>query len=295
MKYLIFRAGNYPQGSVTIDDVKAIALNYDRNYHEAPLTVNHQDDPIFGIVSNLSASDSGELFAEFDELDQWIIEQTQIGKYRKPSIEIADYTDKGKYLRAVTLTNFPAVKNLPRIMFSDSDGKEKEAMIFSDSNISIKFNNNNMDLLKKFADKIKIVFADNIPETAEELVDKLFALIAEFKARQESSEQEMQDLKSKIQKYEQEKFDELIAKAKTKIKDISAFEVLAKSNFNEAAKLLDSIPEPKLFEQNKTKSTTPKNDNDITYEKILSDLSLAEKFSEDEINNLRKKFIEKFK
>lgn len=288
MKYLIFRAGNYPQGTVTVDDVMMIADNYDRNYHEAPLTINHYDDPIYGIVEKLEANDKGELWAEFGELDQWIIDQVNKGKYRKPSIEIADYTDKGKYLRAVTLTNFPQVKNLPRIMFSDSDGKEKEVMIVSDPRISVNLKNNKMDL-KKYSEKIKSTFSE-VPATAEELIDKLFALIEEFKTKQEVIDEEMNELKTKVQLYEQARIDELITKAKAKLKDITAFESLAKNNYDEAVKLLDSIPESKMFEKDRTRINAPEKKN-VTYGEILSDPDLARKFNDEEIIKMRNEFL----
>lgn len=289
MKHLVFRAGNYPQGSVSTDDVYTIANNYDRNYHEAPLTINHYDDPIFGIVTNVEANEQGELWVEFGEIDPWIVDQVALGKYRKPSIEIADYTDKGKYLRAVTLTNFPQVKNLPRIMFSDSDGKEKEVMIVSDPGISINLKNNKMDL-KKYSEKIKSTFSDEEPKTAEELIDKLFALIEEFKTKQGVIDEEMNELKTKVQQYEQARIDELITKAKTKLKDITAFESLAKNNYDEAVKLLDSIPESKMFEKDKIKTHAPDKKN-ITYGEILSDPSLAKKFSDEEITIMRNEFL----
>jgi uncharacterized tellurite resistance protein B-like protein len=299
VKHLVFKAGNYPQGSVSIADVKEIASNYDRNYHEAPLTLNHYDDPIFGIVDEVEANDNGELYVTFSELDENIVNLVNAGKYRKPSIEIADYTDKGKYLRAVSLTNFPQVKNLPRITFSDN-GVEKEVKIISDNKISFSFNNQNyknMDL-KKFIEKFKSIatgkFAEEVPATAEELIEILFQMIEVWKTAQSEAEAELTELKNKVKQYEDDKINALIAQAKQsgKLTDVAAFEELAKSNYEQAVKLLEAIPEPKIFEQNKVKTGNANTANaKLTYADILKDPKIAKNFSEQEIETLRKEFL----
>ena len=43
MKYFeVFKAGNYPQGKFTKEEVQELANNYDPSFCEAPITLDHE-------------------------------------------------------------------------------------------------------------------------------------------------------------------------------------------------------------------------------------------------------------
>ena len=43
MKYFeVFKAGNYPQGKFTKEEVQELAKNYDPSFCEAPITLDHE-------------------------------------------------------------------------------------------------------------------------------------------------------------------------------------------------------------------------------------------------------------
>lgn len=50
MKYFeVFKAGNYPQGKFTKEEVQELAKNYDPSFCEAPITLDHeQKGPAYG-------------------------------------------------------------------------------------------------------------------------------------------------------------------------------------------------------------------------------------------------------
>ena len=55
MKYFeVFKAGNYPQGKFTKEEVQELAKNYDPSFCEAPITLYHeQKGPAYGWVDKL--------------------------------------------------------------------------------------------------------------------------------------------------------------------------------------------------------------------------------------------------
>lgn len=69
MKYFeVFKAGNYPQGKFTKEEVQELAKNYDPSFCEAPITLDHeQKGPAYGWVDKLKEED-GLLKATFKNL-----------------------------------------------------------------------------------------------------------------------------------------------------------------------------------------------------------------------------------
>lgn len=112
----IFRAGTYPQGVYTAEDIKAIAENYDPKFMEAPLTFDHdQTGPAFGWVDKVYAN-GDVLLAEFKDVNEYVKYTVDSKQFKDVSVELADKIDgkTGPYLWAVTLLGAqrPAVKGL---------------------------------------------------------------------------------------------------------------------------------------------------------------------------------------
>ena len=104
MKYFeVFKAGNYPQGKFTKEEVQELAKNYDPSFCEAPITLDHeQKGPAYGWVDKLKEED-GLLKASFKDLSDDLKEFVNKGKYKKISVEIyRELEGKKPYLKAVS-------------------------------------------------------------------------------------------------------------------------------------------------------------------------------------------------
>lgn len=131
----IFRAGTRKDGNgqlvtITSDDLKAIAQNYNPEFHEAPLVIGHpkNDNPAYGWVDSLVA-DGNVLKAAPKQVDAEFAELVEAGKYKK--ISAAFYTPAAAanpkqgafYLRHVGFLGAmpPAVKGLRNPEFNDGE------------------------------------------------------------------------------------------------------------------------------------------------------------------------------
>ena len=134
--FKVFIAGKYPQGEITESDIKEIAENYSPTYHEAPLTLDHKrEGSALGWIESVIAKGK-ELWVSFSKVSEEARQLKSEGKYKRPSIEIANYDGVGKYLRAVSLVNFPQVKGLPEMQFQTTD---KEAVIYFSEDCFLNF------------------------------------------------------------------------------------------------------------------------------------------------------------
>ncbi len=128
--YEIFRAGKYPQGAFTKEDIELLAKNYDPKFCEAPITLDHgQSGPAYGWIEELRA-ENGVLKARFRNVSGELKELVLTGKYKKVSVEIyRDLEGKGIYLKAVTFlgAGIPQVKGMEPVKFKDG---ESEIYIF---------------------------------------------------------------------------------------------------------------------------------------------------------------------
>lgn len=309
--YKIFRAGKYPQGEVTKADVAEIAATYDRNFHEAPLTVNHEStSPAYAVVSELQERD-GILFASFDE----VLEEAHVmnKKFKKPSIEIATYDDK-KYLRAVTLTNFPAVKGLDKIQFGDSSAAalaqaENSAIFFSDFNLNLNKGETMIsDTIKNFAEKLSLNISDY--QTDGDLLDAAVNIVTNLKTQFADSSEKINSLNLSLSKFTEanvsvEKFNELKAEVtafkKQRVDNLLSFAVenknvlpahvenlrtYAEQNFDAAKNLVYSLP---AKNQPPDIAKLKEGEKEFTYEQVIADPELSKNFTEEQLNELRKK------
>lgn len=131
MKFFeVFKAGKYPQGVFSSQDVEALAGNYDPKFCEAPITLDHeQKGPAFGWVSGLK-SENGKLKASFRDVADELKDYVQAGKYKKISVEIyRELEGKKPYLKAVSFLGaaIPQVKGMDPVEFKEG---ESETYIF---------------------------------------------------------------------------------------------------------------------------------------------------------------------
>ncbi|HSA07579.1 MAG TPA: hypothetical protein P5556_10425, partial [Candidatus Gastranaerophilales bacterium] len=125
MKFFeVFKAGNYPQGVFSPQDVTALAANYDPKFCEAPITLDHeQKGPAFGWVSGLKA-ENGKLKASFRDVADELKDFVQAGKYRKVSVEIyRELEGKKPYLKAVSFLGaaIPQIKGMEPVEFKEAE------------------------------------------------------------------------------------------------------------------------------------------------------------------------------
>ena len=125
MKFFeIFKAGTYPQGKFTKEQIEEIAKNYDPSFCEAPITLDHeQSGPAFGWVESVKA-DKGVLKATFKDVTEDLKTFVNDGKYRKISVEIyRELEGKKPYLKAVSFlgASIPQVKGMEAVQFKEGE------------------------------------------------------------------------------------------------------------------------------------------------------------------------------
>jgi len=117
----IFRAGNYPQGNITEEQVQQIAENYDPSFLEAPITFDHGfGGPAYGWIRELKA-EGGRLLATFKDVTDSLKMMSATKQYKRHSVEIYNDLDgKGPYLKALSMlgASTPAVKGMEPIEFA---------------------------------------------------------------------------------------------------------------------------------------------------------------------------------
>jgi len=310
--YKVFTAGKYPQGSITVDDLRELVNNYDPDYFEAPLTLDHADTgPVYGAVNKVMLQGK-DLLCSFTGLTDDMLELNRQGKYKKPSVEITEYENKGVYLRAVSLVPFPAVKNLPAIQFAESN-----STFYFNEAITLNFNKpfleDNMDV-KTFAEKIGINIADFSSD--QDILDNALSIVTQLKADMAAQTEKIQSLNISLAKYSEMEasvadlkkernellLSDAVAAGKISTAQAQELKAFAETDFESCKKFIDSTtvlkakPErnPELFKQ-VIKPVIPEvgnkfyddNGKKITYRDILTNPTLANKFSETEIENMR--------
>ena len=309
--FKVFIAGKYPQGEITESDIQEIARNYSPSYHEAPLTLDHKrEGSSLGWIESVIAKGK-ELWVSFSKVSEEAKQLTNEGKYKRPSIEIANYDGVGKYLRAVSLVNFPQVKGLPEMQFQTTD---KEAVIYFSEDCFIDLAGGKKRVIKVNNSKSKnknvnekaVKFAESLGLDAEADIEK----ISEFaEAKITSLQSEIFSLSDAVKRYEEE-IESLTGKRAENLIDdaVSSGKILpaqkdflltfAENDFEACKSYIDMLPSNPLFERNKITNGSlnlkdPKYFNDrgarITYAQILRNPKLIEKnnFSESELEQMR--------
>lgn len=320
--FKVFIAGKYPQGEITESDLKEIASNYSPSYHEAPLTLDHKrEGSALGWIESVIAKGK-ELWVSFSKVSDEAKGLTSEGKYKRPSIEIANYDGVGKYLRAVSLVNFPQVKGLPEMQFQTSD---KEAVIYFSEDCFLSFSNEKKNERKNRSSKNSKLKNKNVNETQNEQIVKFaeslgmsfeaggeidIEKISELaEAKINSMQSEIFTLSDAVKRYEEEiekisegRAEKLISDAVSSGKILPAQKdflmTFAENDFEACKSYIDMLPANPLFEKNKISNGSlnlkdPKYFNErgarITYAQILRNPKLIEKnkFSEGEIEQMR--------
>ena len=148
----IFTAGTYDFGegigevTITSEELKIIASNYNPEYYEADLHIGHPDftkepEPAaLGWINELKV-EGEKLLCSFSHLSNKAKEYVNDKLYRWCSIEFAKIEGLGRYLVGLGLTNYPRVDDLPELQFSAFNkiaGNITALELFSESKNSIK-------------------------------------------------------------------------------------------------------------------------------------------------------------
>lgn len=222
MKFFeVFKAGVYPQGTYTKKEIKQIADNYNPEFCEAPVTIDHQQSgPAYGWVENVKA-DGEKLKVSFKDMPDTMKNDVNAGRFKKVSVEIyKNLEGKGFYLKAVSFLGAaaPQVKGLEQIKFMDAESEIYEFEMDEDNSETY-----TEDDINKFKDKIselekeiqKFKEGNKKTETIKSLKEKISDLMLEVsKFKQEAEdkaeiEEELNSIKTAIRNKE---FDDFIEK-----------------------------------------------------------------------------------
>ena len=221
--YEVFKAGVYPQGKFTKKEIAEIAKNYDPQFCEAPITIDHQQSgPAYGWVDTVKA-DGEKLKVAFKDIPQEFEQAVNDGKYKRVSVELyRNLEGKGAYLKAVSFLGAatPQVKGLEQIKFMEAEADTYE---FEEEKPDVKpeetatFSQEEIDDLKKQVEDLESQLAkfkesNKKTETIKSLKEKIAALtseVATFKEKadgKEEIEQELNNIKTAIKTREYNEF-----------------------------------------------------------------------------------------
>ena len=296
----ICRAGKYPQGEITPADLTEIAGSYNPSFHEAPITLDHnQSGPAYGWIDKVEAK-GDSLYASFKEVTKELLNLNHEKKYKRPSVEIAQYDGK-KYLRAVSFVTFPQVKSLPAIEFNET---ENLTFILSDSDLNFESEFPKNTKIKMNQKILK--FAESLGITLSETTSPDDALLA-FAEKADSLMKEITGLESKYnalaKKNSEVLVDSAIAEGKILPADKDTYMKFAESDYDGCVKLFASLDKKNMFDKNQTSTKVPNgadldakkkfkaDGTPITYAEILKDPNLQKNFSESELDSLRQDYL----
>lgn len=312
--YKVFRAGKYPQGTVTTEMLHRMAERYDPNYHEAVLNLWHDDtSPALAKVDSVKVLGE-ELFVTFKDVQPQAQENCKL--WSKPSIEIVNY-DGEPYLRAVTLTNFPEVKSLDAITFEEKQRKTGSTFYFSEGITLTLEAPMFAEHIMKLAEKLNINISDYSVEG--DVVTKAVEIIAGLQTQLAEATANVSALSINLAKYTDvgntpEKFAELVTErdaaiaqvkelTQKRVDDLLAFGVetrditpanvarfrkFAETDFDGAKALITSLPAKRQNVILARPMTGGKAKGEHTYEEVVKDPELAKLYSETEIAELKR-------
>ncbi len=306
--YEVFKAGVYPQGKFTKKEIAEIAKNYDPQFCEAPITIDHQQSgPAFGWVESVKA-DGEKLKVAFKDIPQEFEQAVNDGKYKKVSVELyRNLEGKGAYLKAVSFLGAatPQVKGLEQIKFmeAESDTYEFEEEKPEDkTEETATFSQEEIDSLKKQVEDLETQLAkfkesNKKTETIKSLKEKIAALtseVATFKEKadgKEEIEQELNNIKTAIKNREYTEFiDKQIDKG-----------TLIPANKDVVLSVLKELDNIKKFGEdsqivNDFKSFIESLPNQITYKEIATKQAQADNTKEvEQFANADEESLEIFK
>ena len=286
MKYFeVFKAGNYPQGKFTKEEVQELANNYDPSFCEAPITLDHeQKGPAYGWVDKLKEED-GLLKASFKNLSPELKDFVSKGKYKKISVEIyRELEGKKPYLKAVSFlgASIPQVKGMQAVEFKEgeSDAFEFEVQA-GDDNVETyseteveELKNTISDLQTKIAQFKEDAKKQETIKSLKSQVKDLTVELAKFKDEAAGKEELAKELKEIKANLRNKDFNEFIDK------QIEAG-ILTPANKDAVFSILQDLDNVKKFDESS-------NSIDI-FKSFISALPKQVEFDEIALKNAKKK------
>lgn len=290
MKYFeVFKAGNYPQGKFTKEEVQELAKNYDPSFCEAPITLDHeQKGPAYGWVDKLK-EENGMLKASFKDLSEDLKEYVNKGKYKKISVEIyRELEGKKPYLKAVSFlgASIPQVKGMQPVEFKEG---ESETYIFETQISEEASETEDIEELKNTIQDLKQQVADfkeksQNKETIKELKNQVKNLnieLAKFKdqaAGKDELAKKLQDLENTIRDKDFNEFidSQISAGVLTPANKDAVFSILQDldnvKKFDESSNSIDNfknfistLPKQVEFDEIAKKNTKKKSEEELKY------------------------------
>lgn len=193
----IFRAGDYPQGTFSVDDIDEIVAGFDPKLHEPPVKLDHDTGPAYGWVAGLRRQ-GDTLLAKLRDLAPGLIELVRAGRYKKRSAEIyTNFQKTGKkVLRAIAFqgAKVPEVKGLANPAFA-----EGESTVFEFTTDPQKEARMPEEKVRTFSEAEMIAIVDaRVKEAAAEAV----ARFAEAQAAAEKERKRAEEAETKLHQME---------------------------------------------------------------------------------------------
>ena len=286
MKYFeVFKAGNYPQGKFTKEEVQELAKNYDPSFCEAPITLDHeQKGPAYGWVDKLKEED-GLLKASFKNLSPELKDYVSKGKYKKISVEIyRELEGKKPYLKAVSFlgASIPQVKGMESVEFKEGESDVYEFSIETEDENIETFSEEDVEELKNTITNLQTQIAQfkedaKKQETIKSLksqVKDLTIELTKFKDEAAGKEELAKELKEIKDNLRNKDFNEFIDK------QIDAG-ILTPANKDAVFSILQDLDNIKKFDESS-------NSIDI-FKSFISALPKQVEFDEIALKNAKKK------
>ena len=286
MKYFeVFKAGNYPQGKFTKEEVQELANNYDPSFCEAPITLDHeQKGPAYGWVDKLKEED-GLLKASFKNLSPELKDFVSKGKYKKISVEIyRELEGKKPYLKAVSFlgASIPQVKGMQAVEFKEGESDAFEFEVQADDDNVETYSEAEVEELKNTISDLQTKIAQfkedaKKQETIKSLksqVKDLTVELAKFKDEAAGKEELAKELKEIKDNLRNKDFNEFIDK------QIEAG-ILTPANKDAVFSILQDLDNVKKFDESS-------NSIDI-FKSFISALPKQVEFDEIALKNAKKK------
>lgn len=230
----ILQAADYPQGSVTENDLRLMAKYYDPSYIQAPVISKHRmfndknelinNEAALSWIKALKVNGTS-LYAQFENTAD--LKDIYDGiKYRYCSAEIQTETIKGEkvpYLGALAVTNFPASKVAPIIL----TGREP-IRIYSTLLKIEKDNKMTPEQMKLICKKLGI----DENSTPEQIVSKIKQMSEQFKDNENFTKaaEQIADVLKLVKAPEERKSDEPVLKAmEAKLEKLSSTVIILTS------------------------------------------------------------------
>lgn len=119
----VFRAGAYPQATLTVQDLEQIADNHVSGSYSVPLVIGHPktDDPAYGWVDRMRLA-GDKLLVTFRDVATGLQDHVNAGRWKNVSVRLRQ-TGTGWQLRHVGLLGAaaPAVEGLEPIQFENAE------------------------------------------------------------------------------------------------------------------------------------------------------------------------------